>query len=58
MTEGWPGWVRGGMCSAAVSNVESSERILREKDPPVKGLSAETAAAVERGELEIVDDDE
>lgn len=36
----------------------ASQRILREKDPAVKGLSAATAAAVEAGELEIVDDDE
>ena len=37
---------------------EASQRILREKDPEVKGLSAETAAAIERGEVEIVDDDQ
>ena len=37
---------------------ESSQRILREKDPAVKGLSAETADAIEAGEIEIVEDEE
>lgn len=36
---------------------ERSQEILRDKIPPTKGLSAETAAAIERGELAIVDDD-
>lgn len=36
---------------------ERSQEILREKNPPVKGLSAETAEAVERGDVEIVEDD-
>jgi len=36
---------------------ERSAEILRAKIPQVKGLSAETAAAVASGELEIVTDD-
>lgn len=33
------------------------EEIVRQKVPRVRGLSAETMAAVEAGEVEIVDDD-
>jgi hypothetical protein len=33
------------------------EEIVRHKMPQVRGLSAETMAAVEAGEVEIVDDD-
>lgn len=35
-----------------------SEEIAREKIPPVKGLSAETMAAIEAGKLEIASDDD
>jgi hypothetical protein len=34
------------------------EEIARVKVPPVKGLSAETMAAIEAGELEIASDDD
>jgi hypothetical protein len=33
------------------------EEMVRQKVPQVRGLSAETMAAVEGGEVEIVDDD-
>lgn len=37
--------------------MERSQEILRTKFPHERGLSAETAAAAQAGELEIVDDD-
>jgi hypothetical protein len=42
---------------SGVDERRRGEEIVRQKVPQVRGLSAETMAAVETGEVEIIDDD-